>query len=186
VEAEPAPAESADEEDEVEEVEVIQPQYRQQTDEELIRDWLGKTTRRDAETPTLIHNWLRMKHGRDVPVARIEKLVQAIKPPAQSSDAKSDDALVQEVKDFVREFLRQHPRLDRAEDENMAKVIRQELEEKGIARIGITNLKKMIGDIAPLPRGRKAKVQQTAPAETPSATNDEVQSAGDVIRGPSR
>jgi hypothetical protein len=53
VEAEPAPAESADEEDEVEEVEVIQPDYRPQTDEELIRDWLRKTTRRDAETPTL-------------------------------------------------------------------------------------------------------------------------------------
>jgi hypothetical protein len=111
------------------------------------------------------------------PAAPAESADEGLKgEPSVPADTPEDqDALVREVRNYIREFLRQHPRLDRALDESFANVIQRELQENDIAEVGITVLKKMIADLAPLPRGRKPKIQQTVPAETSRATNDAIQ-----------
>jgi hypothetical protein len=110
-------------------------------------------------------------------VAKIKERIEARKaeaaapPNYDSDDARA--ARIQAVRDQIASYLEQHPRTDRAQDEELARAIRQELLDKNIATVRITALKQMIADQVPLPRGRKAKVQaadQTRPAtDTPPA-----------------
>jgi hypothetical protein len=154
-----------EEENEVWEVVEVEPN-RQQTDEDLIRDWLLKTTLRNANTTGAIHNWLVMQHGRDVPVARIEELVWEIEPQANGKaeagpKAQEPSAVgpkpnsEEAIRTFIEQYFQTHSR-----DERSAETIQALYEDKTGLTIGITPIQKFIRQIAPLPRGRKAKVQQ--------------------------
>ena len=57
------------------------------------------------------------------------------------TSAEDKDARALAVLKYVASYLEQHPRTDRAQDEEMARTIQQELDEKKIATVGITLLK---------------------------------------------